>query len=294
MNPNVPVNWLEIAFPVIMTVIVGVQLWRLSPHQEDRFAWVGLVAVMLALAGVSVVNLFYQGVLNVRAWPTVGIFDQVVVTPAGDVFVKVKDPILGRADRVQRYSCRGEFKAAFQPDSAGGLFKIAVNLDETLSIFSVRTDLIDIFSSDGTFLQRRAVDSQQMPFDFLKSGPSVTRVNGCEFTTDPVSGQPAAKDSAGIWPLERGDWVLDRALNRQNIMGAAIFGGLMLVISYIKMRNQEPQPEPDAGELGRSEEVCGGFVVACGDGAEPGEEALHRVAVTLKARRKHDGLALAL
>ena len=113
------------------------------------------MGVILALAGASVANLFYQRVLNVRAWPTIGIFDQVVVTPAGDVFVKVKDPILGRTDRVQRYSCRGEFKAAFQPDSAGGLFKIAVNPDDTLSIYSVRTDSIDIFNSDGTFLQRR-------------------------------------------------------------------------------------------------------------------------------------------
>ena len=127
---------------------------------------------MLALAGLSVANFFYQGVFNVRAWPTVGIFDQVVVTPVGDIFVKVKDPILGRADRVQRYNCRGEFKAAFQPDNAGGVFKIAVNPDDTLSIYSVRTDTIDTFNSDGTFLQRREVDSQQMPFEFLKSGLS--------------------------------------------------------------------------------------------------------------------------
>ena len=161
-------------------------------------------------------------------------FDQIVVTSAGDIFVKLKDPIMGRADRVQRYSCRGDFKAAFQPDSAGGLFKIAVK-DNTLSIYSVRTDTIDTFSADGTFLQRREVDSQEMPFDFLKLGPSVTTADGCQFTIDPVSGRPAVKNGAEIWPLERGDWVLEYVLSRRNIMGIALLGGLMLLISYIRM-----------------------------------------------------------
>ncbi|WP_271894215.1 hypothetical protein [Candidatus Phyllobacterium onerii] len=238
MNPNVSVNWLEVAFPVIMTVLVVVQVWRQGPSREDHLDRVGLSAIMLALASLSVANLFYQGVFNVRAWPTVGIFDQVVVTPVGDIFVKVKDPMLGRADRVQRYNCRGEFTAAFQPDGAGGVFKIAVNPDNTLSIYSVRTDTIDTFNSDGTFLQRSEVDSQQMPFEFLKSGPSVTSANGCEFPMDSISGRPAAKNSAGIWPLERGDWLLARVLNRRNMIGAALFGGLMLVLSYIKMRKQ--------------------------------------------------------
>jgi hypothetical protein len=238
MNPNVPVNWVEIAFPLIMTAVVGIQLWRQNPPRENLFGRVGLVGVVLALAGASVANLFYQRAVKVRAWPTVGIFDQVVVTPIGDVFVKVKDPIMGRAYRVQRYNCRGEFKAAFQPNSAGGLFKIDVNPNETLSIYSVRTDSIDTYDFDGTFLQKREMDSQKMPFDFLKSGPSITRVNGCEFTMDPVSGHPAVKDSAGIWPLEPGDWVLEHALNRQNIIGAALIGALMLATSYIKKRNQ--------------------------------------------------------
>lgn len=237
MNPNVSLDWLEIAFPVIMTIVAGVQLWRRSPARDDRLAMVGLVGIVLALAGASTANFFYQRVLNVRAWPTIGIFDQVVVTPAGDVFVKVKDPIMGRSDQVQRYSCRGVFKAAFQPDRAGGLFKIAVNPDDTISVYSVRTDSIDIFSFDGKFLQRREVDSQQMPFDFLQPGPSVTRVNGCEFTIDSSSGQPAVRDSSGTWPLERGDWVLEHVLNRQNIIGVALFGALMLVISYFRMRN---------------------------------------------------------
>lgn len=238
MNPHISVNWFEIAFPVLLTAVVGVQLWRQSPAPEDRFVRVGLLALILALAGVSVANLFYQRGLDVRAWPTVGVFDQVIVTSTGHIFVKVKDPITGRADRVQRYNCQGEFKAAFQPDNAGGLFKIAVDLDGTLSIYSVRTDSIDTFSSDGTFLRRREVDSQEMPFDFLKSGPSVTRANGCEFTIDPASGQPAGKDSAGIWPLERGDWALEYAFNRQNIIGAALLGALMLAISYIRMRTK--------------------------------------------------------
>ena len=86
----------------------------------------------IALAGAAVANLFYQRAFDVRAWPTVGIHDQVVVVATGDIFVKVKDPIMGRADRVQRYSCRGEFKTAFLPNNAGGLYKIAVNLDGTL------------------------------------------------------------------------------------------------------------------------------------------------------------------
>jgi hypothetical protein len=77
-----------------------------------------------------------------------------------------------------------------------------------------------------------------MPFDFLKSGPSVTKVNDCEFIVDPVSGQPAIKDSARVWPLERGDWVLEYVLNRQNVIGVALFGVLLLMISYARMRNR--------------------------------------------------------
>ena len=236
MNPNVSVSWLEVGFPAIMTLVVGIQLWRASP--PGRLARLGSVGVILALASASIANLYYQRVLYVRAWPTVGIFDQVVVTSAGSVFVKVKDPFLGRASRVQRYNCRGEFKAAFQPDSVGGVFKIAARSDDTLSIYSARTDSIDIFNPAGTFLERREVNSRQMPFDFLKSGPSVTQVNGCEFATDPVSGRPAVKDSTSTWPLERGDWVLEYVLNRQNIIGALVLGGLMLLISLSNLRNQ--------------------------------------------------------
>lgn len=238
MNPNVSLNWFEVAFPVFMTMVVGIELWRRSPAREDRLAMFGFVGIVLALAGASLANFFYQGALHARAWPTIGMYDQVVVTQAGDVFIKVKDPIMERSSRVQRYSCRGAFKSAFQPDVAGGLFKISLNPDDTLSVYSVRTDTIDIFNVDGTFLGRREMDSQEMPFDFLKSGPSVTKVDGCEFMIDPASGWPAVKDSTGIWPLDRGDWALEHALNRQNIMGSALLGGLMLAISFIRTRSR--------------------------------------------------------
>jgi hypothetical protein len=238
MNPHVSLNWIEIAFPVVMTVLVGVQLLRRGPFREELLGRIGLIAIILALTETSVANLFYQRVVNVTAWPTVGIYDQVVVTPVGDVYVKIKDPIMARTHRVQRYSCRGELKATFQPDNAGGLFKIAANPDDTLSIYSVRTDSIDSFDRNGTFLQRREVDSQNMPFDFLKSGPSVTKVNDCEYGVDPVSGRPAVKDSTGVLPLERGDWMLEYVLNRQNVIGTALFGVLLLLICYIRMRNR--------------------------------------------------------
>lgn len=238
MNPHASVNWFEIAFPVFMTLILGVQLWRRSSPRQGLLGRIGALGIILALAGGCVANLFYQRALDVRAWPPVNIFDQVVVTAAGDVFVKMKDPIMGRADRIQRYSCQGTFRTAIQPDNAGGLYKIAVNPGDTLSIFSVRTDAIDTFKLDGTFLQRREVHNLQMPFKFLNRGPSVLRANGCEFILDPATGQPAVQDSAGIWPLERGDWMLDYVLNRPNIAGAALLGGLMLAIHYIRTRRR--------------------------------------------------------
>lgn len=107
MNPNVSIYWLEIVFPIILTVIVGANLWRQSPPWEGLLDKAGLAGLIVALAGASVANLFYQRAFDVRAWPTVGIHDQLVVAQTGDIFVKVKDPIMGRADRVQRYSCRG-------------------------------------------------------------------------------------------------------------------------------------------------------------------------------------------
>jgi hypothetical protein len=234
MNPHVPLNWFEIAFPVLMAVLMGVQLWRRGPFRDELLGKIALSLIIFALTGASTANLFYQRVLSVRAWPTVGIHDQVVVTPVGDVYVKVKDPIMGRADRVQRYSCRGELKTSYQPDNAGGLFKIVAGPDDTLSIYSVRTDSIDTFDRDGRFLQRREVDSQNMPFNFLKSGPSVTKVNGCEFGVDPASGRPAVWDRAGMWPLERGDWALEYGLNRQNIIGAILFAVLLLLITFVR------------------------------------------------------------
>ncbi|MEQ1942892.1 hypothetical protein ABMA32_10785 [Mesorhizobium sp. VNQ89] len=238
MNPHVSIVWMEVIFPWVITLIIGIQLWR-QTNSQRRTAKIGILAILLALGTASSGNLFYQRVVNVRAWPTSSIFDQVLVTPDGNLFVKMKDPILARATRVQLYSCRGEFKAAFQPDSAGGLFKIALNPDDTLSIYSVRTDTIDIFSTDGTFLQRREMDSREMPFEFLKPGPSVTSLNGCEFAVDRVSGQPIVKDSTGVWPLERGDWILEDILNRRNIICAALFGVLMLFLSYARMRNRK-------------------------------------------------------
>jgi hypothetical protein len=240
MNSNVSLHWLEIVFPFLLTVILGASLWRQSPPWEGLLDKVGLAGLIIALASASVANLFYQRVLDARAWPTVGIYDQVVVSSTGDIFVKVRDPIMGRADRVQRYSCRGDFINAFLPNNAGGLYKIAVNLDGTLSIYSVRTDSIDTFSFEGKFLQSRDLDSRQMPFKFLKKGPSITEANGCSLTRDPASGRLAAKDSIGIWPLERGDWVLEYGFSRRNIFGAALLGGLALVFSFVRKINKKP------------------------------------------------------
>lgn len=234
MNPHVSLDWFEIAFPVVLAVLLGVQLWRRGPFRDELLGRIGLIAIILGLTGTPVANLFYQRVVNVRAWPTIGIYDQVMVTPVGDVYVKVRDPIMARTDRVQRYNCRGELKATFQPDNAGGLFKIVANPNDTLSIYSVRTNSIDSFDRDGTYLDRREVDSQSMPFDFFKAGPSVTKADHCEFGVDPVSGRPTVKDSAGVWPLERGDWVLEYALNRQNIIGAILSGILLLLITFIR------------------------------------------------------------
>ena len=223
---------------MVMVVVLGVQLWRRGPLRQELLGRFGLALIIFALMGASAANLFYQRVVNVRAWPTAGLDDQVVVTPIGDVYVKVRDPIMGRADRVQRYNCRGKLEAAFQPDNGGGLFKIVANPDNTLSIYSVRTDSIDTFDRDGTFLQRREAASHNMPFKFLKSGPSVTRANDCEFGIDPFSGRPAVKDGAGVWPLERGDWVLEYILNRQNIISGVLFGLLLLLITFIKGANR--------------------------------------------------------
>ncbi|MBO3760465.1 hypothetical protein [Ciceribacter sp. L1K22] len=234
MNPYVSLNWFEIVFPVLMAVFGGVQLWRRGPFRDELLGKIALSLVFFALIGASTANLFYQRLLSVRAWPTAGIHDQVVVTAVGDVYVKVKDPIMGRADRVQRYSCRGELKTSYQPDNAGGLFKIVAGPDNTLSIYSVRTDSIDTFDRNGRFLQRREVDSTNMPFNFLKSGPSVTKVNGCEFGVDPVSGRPAVRDRAGVWPLERGDWALEYVFNRQNIIGGILFAILLLLITFVR------------------------------------------------------------
>ncbi len=209
-------------------------------RSRDRASMIGLGSLLVALMCASIANLYYQRAFDARAWPTNGIFDQVVVTAVGDIFVKVKDPILGRSDRVQRYNCQGEFKAAFQPNNVSGLFKFAVNSDETLSIYNVRTDSIDVFTLDGEYIQRRDLNSRQMPFDFLKSGPSVLQVELCAFVKDSVSGNFAAKNGAGTWPLERGDWLLEYVLSRQNIWGIAILGGLLIVFSILRKIKLNP------------------------------------------------------
>jgi len=190
----------------------------------------GSFMLTLAFAGTMVANLFYQNLLLARAWPPIRIHDQVVVTESGDVFVKIKDPIIGRADRVQLYDCNGKFKAAFQPDSAGGVFKIAASPDQSLEIYSVRTNTVDTFALDGTFLRRRSVDDRDMPFDFLKSGPSVRKAGLCEFEIDPVSSQFSVRNGTSIKPLEPGDWILENLLNFWGIGSTGALGiGLILV-----------------------------------------------------------------
>ncbi|MEO5805755.1 hypothetical protein [Devosia sp.] len=235
MNPSVSANWIEIAFPALMTVALCVFFWRDRPPRSDLFGRIGLVMICLTMIGATAANLFYQRAINVRAWPTTGIFDQVVVTPAGDVFVKLTDPIMGRAVRVQRYNCQGEFIAAFDPDSKGGIFKIAVNPDDTLSIHSVRSNSVDLFRLDGTFLSRQESNAQEERFEFLRLGPSMTSAGGCEFITDPQYGHPSMRKGNEISPLEPGDWILERVLNRQYIYGGGILGGILLLISAARI-----------------------------------------------------------
>lgn len=235
MNPNVSANWLiTIIFMASYFVLAGTIILRRSSVTATLTEKFGNLCIVTAFAGILTATLYYQGALKVKVWPTFGIHDQVLVSTAGDIFVKVKNPILPLGDRIQRYNCRGEFKTAFIPDNAGGSYKIALNQDNTLSIYSVRTNSIDTFAVDGTFLQRRILDDRQMPFNFLKKGPSITEANSCSLTRDPASGRLAAKDSTGIWPLERGDWVLEYILNRQNIWGIALIGALIWVFSVLK------------------------------------------------------------
>ena len=235
MNPHVTVSLLEIVFPFLMTAILVSQAWRLRPALTDRLYDIGSFLIVVAFASASIVNLFYQGKFDVRAWPTTGVFDQVIVTPNGDVYLKLVDTIMGRTNRVQRYGCDGRFRSAFKPDNGGGLFKIAVDGGERLLIYSLRTDTIDTFDPDGTFVERQEMDSRKMPFNFLIDGPSITKAGSCEFGIDPESRQYVVKTSTGSsLELEQGDWLLEHALNRWNILGMALLGGALVATSFIR------------------------------------------------------------
>lgn len=238
MNPYVSINWPEALFPGLISLVLGIQLWRRFRPREDYLTGIGVLAVLLALTGASVANLFYQRVLHAEVWPATGIFDQVIVTAGGDVLAKVEDPILGRAARVQRYNCRGKFMTAYQPDNAGGLFKIAMEEDTRLNISSARKDVIDVFQLDGAFVERQIFADTDKRADFMEAGPSVTKGDGCAFTVDPVSGQPAVRAADQIWSLQRGDWVLEYVLNGRNILGSAGVGIALLVVCVLRARRQ--------------------------------------------------------
>jgi hypothetical protein len=237
MNPHVSISWFEILFPFLMTMVIAGQFWWRRPIQTDRFYQVGSVLIVLALGGASIANLFYQRLLDVRAWPATSAFDQTVVTSVG-IFRKLGDPIMGRTNRVQLYGCDGRLKAAFEPDNGGGLFKIAVDADNRLLIYSVRTDSIDTFTPDGRFLGRANVSSREMPFEFLKSGPSITKVGDCELIDDPVAGRPTVKLGSQVSPLEGGDWLLERVFTRINIFCVAFLGVILVATSFIRERRR--------------------------------------------------------
>lgn len=236
MNPHLSFYWFEIFFPFLMTVVIAGQFWWHRPARADRLFRTGAMLISAALAAASIANLYYQRVIEVRAWPTSGAFDQTLVTTNGEIFLKLGDPIMGRTNRVQLYGCDGSFKAAFEPDNGGGLFKIAVDADGKLLIYSVRTDSVDTFDLDGTHLSRSDIDSRDMPFEFLKRGPSVLKGGTCEFVSDPETGRPAANQDGRITPLAGGDWMLEYVLNRLNIFGAALLGAGLVAVSFIRER----------------------------------------------------------
>lgn len=222
-----------------MTFVLGLQFWRYRPPNRPGMAWTAAVS-LLALAAIAscTVNMFYQRLLPLRAWPASGIFDQVIVASNGDVFAKFVDPIVGRTNRVQRYNSRGAFQAAFVPDNGGGLYKIAVDKDRRLEVYSVRTDTVDVFAPDGSFRHRTIADSTSMPFDFLREGPSVLENNNYRYTVNPGSGRPAifSIQEQSYSDLEAGDWLVEHVLSRRNIFALAILGLLFLLVSYLRER----------------------------------------------------------
>lgn len=237
MNPYVSTNWMSATFMAFLVLLVIIKICRHRSFWKGIVGKVGLVVVCVTLVAAAAALQFEHGVFRARVWPVKGLFDQVIVTSAGNVFMKVNDP-LGFGSRVQRYSCQGEFKAAFQPDNAGGLFKIGVNPDESLSIYSARTSTIDTFSADGTYLHRQQMDVNDKPFDFMESGPSVMSANGCEVLVDPATGKLSVKDNTATRPLEPGDWILVYVLNSRNIALLVLFGGLLWVFKLIRANRE--------------------------------------------------------
>lgn len=237
MNPYVEISWLEIGFPWVMLCLIGFHLWRRRP--TDRSDGVLILARSLftaVLFSIGVVSTFYQGLLPLRVWPPNGIFDQVLVASNGDVYAKLEDPILQRTSRIQRYDSQGVFQAAFVPDNAGGMFKIVLDPEGRLEVYSVRTDSIDIFSPEGTFLHRTTMDSTDMPFEFLREGPSVLENGGFRYGINPATQRPAifSLRDQSYSELQAGDWIAETLFSRRNILGAAILGALLLVIVYVR------------------------------------------------------------
>ncbi|MCS4244098.1 hypothetical protein M2418_003639 [Rhizobium sp. BIGb0125] len=210
-----------------------VRLWKPRSFWQGRIGKIGCVVVVVTLVLDSTALMFQHGVFRARAWPVTGLFDQVIVTPAGHVFMNVNDP-LGFGSRVQLYSCQGVFKAAFQPDNAGGSYKIGVNPDETLSIYNAKTRTIDTFRDDGAYVGQQKVGREQIPFDFDKSGPSVTAANGREILVDPYTRKLSVKDDKATRPLEAGEWILVYVVNSRNIALLILFGGLLGASTRLK------------------------------------------------------------
>jgi hypothetical protein len=239
MNPNVGISWTFTAFPMVMFVLAVLQFWRSGLSRNEPLDLLGVVSVMLAFLGVCAANIFYQGVFPVKIWPLSQVKDQIIVTSSGDIFVSLSDPVAGFAERIQRYSCDGKFIAAYQPDNAGGIFKFLVKPDQRLEIYNVRTGSIDVFKFDGGYVEQRSMDRSNVPFEFLKPGPSITNVNSCEFIRHSASGRSAIKNQWGIREFEKGDWILEYILNRTNIAFTLIFGGIMFVVAYIKNKQRQ-------------------------------------------------------
>lgn len=205
------------------------QLWRNRPGRRD-VAWVGGFALFsLAVVGAMWLTLYADNVLKARAWPSRDIGDQILLGSSGDLYAKLPAWYL-----IQRYDCEGRFVGSFIPDAAGGIYKIALEDDGVLGIYSVRKDAVDRFSATGEYLGRQSLNSNKMPFEFQKDGPSSFENGGCRFEMD-ANGVPSIRNlqSGRLSRLEAGDWLLENLLAPRYIVLLALVGFVLMFSGYM-------------------------------------------------------------